>query len=113
VTGYSQVLHGEAVAFGMVVESRMAAARGLLPVDTLDRILSLLRTVGLPTTAAELGTAVDGELLLEAVDRIRMIRGGGHRFVLPMAVGETVIADDVAAGELRAALADCGIDLSG
>jgi 3-dehydroquinate synthase len=113
VTGYSEVLHGEAVAFGMVVESRLAAARGLLSDEALDRILALLRTVGLPTTAAELGAPVDGELLLDAVDRIRLIRGGGHRFVLPMAVGETVIADDVTPGELHAALAECGVDLSG
>ncbi len=33
VTGYSALLHGEAVAFGMVVESRIAAARGLLDAD--------------------------------------------------------------------------------
>ena len=43
VTGYSSLLHGEAVAFGMVVEARMAAARGLLGADTLERILRLLR----------------------------------------------------------------------
>ena len=50
VTGYSALLHGEAVAFGMVVEARMAAARGLLLApDTLERILGLLRRVGLPT----------------------------------------------------------------
>jgi 3-dehydroquinate synthase len=112
VTGYGQVLHGEAVAFGMVVEARMSAVRGLLAGETLDRILGLLRAVGLPTTAAELGAPLDGERLLEAVDRIRMIRGGGYRFVLPMAVGETVIADDVTAGELRSALRECGIDLA-
>jgi 3-dehydroquinate synthase len=109
VTGYGDVLHGEAVAFGMVVEARMAAARGLLAPATLDRILGLLRRVGLPTAAAELPVPVDAERLLEAVERIRLIRGGGYRFVLPVEVGETVIADDVAPAELRAALADCGI----
>jgi 3-dehydroquinate synthase len=111
VTGYSALLHGEAVAFGMVVEAHMAEARGLLPPATLERILRLLRRVGLPTTAAELPAEVDGERLLEAVERIRLIRGGGYRFVLPIELGETVIADDVGPDELRAALAVAGIDL--
>jgi 3-dehydroquinate synthase len=110
VTDYSALLHGEAVAFGMVVEARMAAARGLLADGTLARILGLLRRVGLPTSAAELPAAVDPKRLLAAVERIRLIRGGGYRFVLPMELGETVIADDVGPGELRAALAACGIE---
>jgi 3-dehydroquinate synthase len=111
VTGYSGLLHGEAVSFGMVVEARMASARGLLPPRGLSRILGLLRRVGLPTTAAELPAPVEAEELLQAVERIRLIRGGGYRFVLPIDVGETVIADDVSPDELRQALADCGIDV--
>src|SRR5215216_2444237 len=47
VTGYGDVLHGEAVAFGMAVEAQLAAERGLLSVDHLDQILGLLRRVGL------------------------------------------------------------------
>ena len=37
VTGYSELLHGEAVAFGMAVEAQLAAARGLLAAERLDR----------------------------------------------------------------------------
>jgi 3-dehydroquinate synthase len=113
ITGYGALLHGEAVAFGMVVEARMAEARGLLASDTLERILGLLRHVGLPTAAAELPARVDPRRLLGAVERIRLIRGGGYRFVLPIELGETVIADDVEPDELRAALRACGIDLPG
>lgn len=109
VTGYSALLHGEAVAFGMVVEARMAAARGILPKAELDRILDLLRRVGLPTSADELPGPVDGGDLLQATERIRLIRGGGYRFVLPIAIGETAIADDVEPAELRAALRASGI----
>jgi 3-dehydroquinate synthase len=109
VTGYGALLHGEAVAFGMAVETRMAAARGLVAAGLLDRVTGLLRRVGLPTCAAELAAPVDGARLLAAIERIRLIRGGGYRFVLPIDLGETVIADDVEPGELRAALAGCGI----
>jgi 3-dehydroquinate synthase len=111
VTDYSALLHGEAVAFGMVVEARMASARGLLADATLDRILGLLERVGLPTGAAHLRAQVDGCELLEAIERVRLIRGGGYRFVLPIDLGETVIADDVTPDELCAALAACGIDV--
>jgi len=113
VTGYDALLHGEAVAFGMVVETRMAAARGLLSDVTLSRVLGLLRRVGLPTAADELAAPIDGDRLLAAIERIRLIRGGGYRFVLPIDLGETVIADDVSPGELRASLAACGIRVPG
>lgn len=109
VTSYTALLHGEAVAFGMAVEAQIAAARGLLAPDMLERMLGLLRRVGLPTCAHELPTEVDPERLLAATERIRLIRGGGYRFVLPIDLGETVIADDVTPAELRAALRCCGV----
>jgi 3-dehydroquinate synthase len=109
VTSYTALLHGEAVAFGIAVEAQIAAARGLLAPDMLERMLGLLRRVGLPTCAGELPTEVDPERLLAATERIRLIRGGGYRFVLPIDLGETVIADDVTRAELRAALRCCGI----
>jgi 3-dehydroquinate synthase len=109
VTSYTALLHGEAVAFGMAVEAQIAAARGLLAPELLERMLGLMRRVGLPTTARELPTEIDPERLLAATERIRLIRGGGYRFVLPIDFGETVIADDVTPGELRAALRRCGI----
>jgi 3-dehydroquinate synthase len=112
VTSYTELLHGEAVAFGMAVEAEMAAARGLLAPETLDRIVGLLRRVGLPTCADELPCVVDGDRLLSATERIRLIRGGGYRFVLPIEPGETVIADDVTPAELRAALRRCGIHVT-
>jgi 3-dehydroquinate synthase len=109
VTGYTELLHGEAVAFGMAVESHLAAARGLLDADRLEEILGLLGRVGLPTTARELPARLDGPRLEQAMERIRLIRGGGYRFVLPVDIGETVIADDVSPEELRDALRRCGV----
>ena len=109
VTGYSELLHGEAVAFGMAVEAQLAAARGFLGADRLEEILGLLRRVGLPTTARELPAQLGEARLLQAIERIRLIRGGGYRFVLPIDIGETVIADDVSPEELREALRRCGV----
>jgi 3-dehydroquinate synthase len=109
VTGYGPLLHGEAVALGMVVESRIAAARGLLAPALLERLLALLRRCGLPTAAAELAAPVEGEAVLAAMEHVRLIRAGSLRWVLPVDLGQTVIADDVGEEEVRRALRDCGV----
>ena len=113
VTGYGPLRHGEAVAFGMVVESRIAANRGLLPAETLERLIALLERVGLPTCAAQLPVAVDGDAIVAAMSKVRLIRAGSLRYVLPVCLGETEIADDVSNSELREALAETGVRSSG
>ncbi|MCP3803607.1 3-dehydroquinate synthase [Allokutzneria sp. A3M-2-11 16] len=108
VTGYGPVLHGEAVAFGMACAARIAERRGLLSVSALDRIIGLLTAVGLPTTLAELPARLDAERTIAAMGQIRKIRDGLIRFVLPVELGETVIADDVTDDEIRSSLTtDC------
>jgi 3-dehydroquinate synthase len=109
VTGYGPLLHGEAVAFGMVVESRIAAARGLLDEAVLQRIVELLRRCRLPAAAGDLAVPVDADAVLNAMEKVRHIRAGSLRFVLPVAPGETIIADDVTEDEIRAALAASGV----
>ncbi len=104
VTGYGPLLHGEAVALGMVVEARIACARGLLDEGLLDRLVALLRRCGLPVQAADLPAPVDGRAVMEAMEKVRLIRAGSLRFVLPRALGETVIADTVGDDEIAAAL---------
>jgi 3-dehydroquinate synthase len=112
VTGYGALLHGEAVALGMVVESRIAAARGLLDEATLDRLVALLRRCDLPTTGADLAAPAGGAAVVAAMEKVRQIRAGSLRYVLPVAIGETVIADDVSTAELEAALAACGLPVA-
>ena len=109
ITGYGPLLHGEAVAFGMVVESRIAANRGLLAVEQLERLIALLDRVNLPTTANQLPVAVDAESVLKAMAIVERIRAGSLRYVLPVAFGETLIADDVGEAEVRTALNECGV----
>jgi 3-dehydroquinate synthase len=96
----------------MVVESRIAAARGLLADEVLARILELLRRCRLPTAAADLPVAIDADSVLSAMEKVRLIRAGSLRFVLPVAPGETVIADDVSEDEVRDALAASGLGVA-
>jgi 3-dehydroquinate synthase len=112
VSGYGPLLHGEAVAFGMVVESRIAANRGLLDAETLERIVALLRRAHLPTTGADLPPQVGPDAVIAAMEKVRQIRAGSLRYVLPMSFGATVIADDVTEEEARRALAQSGCGAS-
>jgi 3-dehydroquinate synthase len=109
VTGYGTILHGEAVAFGMVVETRISAARGWAAPELAEALEALLRRCGLPVHASELYGRVDGRALIAAMEKVRQIRDGSLRYVLPVELGETVIADDVAEAELVAALESVGV----
>jgi 3-dehydroquinate synthase len=109
VTGYGPMLHGEAVSFGMVAESRVAAARGLLAPALRDELVELLVRCGLPTRGADLPVAVAAADVMAAMEKVRLIRAGSLRYVLPADIGETVIADDVSDEETRRALAACGL----
>src|SRR4051794_18885712 len=109
VTGYAPLLHGEAVAFGMVVEARIAAQRGWLTGGVLGRPENVPDRCGLPTRGGALPREVTAAALLEAMEKVRLIRAGSLRWVLPIELGDTVIADDVTEAEVRAALADCDV----
>ena len=105
VTGYGPVLHGEAVAYGMAVAVRVAAARGVLPPAVAARIVGLLRAVGLPVLLGELRVAPAAEDVIVALDKVRQVRDGSLRFVLPTGIGSALIVDDVGHDEIRSALA--------
>ena len=49
LSGYQKILHGEAVAMGMVYAARRSEALDLAPAGTADRIEALCERIGLPT----------------------------------------------------------------
>jgi 3-dehydroquinate synthase len=104
VTGYAPVLHGEAVGFGMSVAIRVAVARGVLAPAVATRVTGLLRAVGLPVVPEEIPASFATDDLIAALAKIRQVRDGSLRFVLPAAIGTTLIADDVSDDEIHAAL---------
>ena len=106
VTGYGPVLHGEAVAYGMAVAVRVAMARGVLGPATAARIIGILRAVGLPVLPGELPMTPAAEDVIAALDKVRQVRDGSLRFVLPTGIGSALIVDDVGDDEIRLALHD-------
>ncbi len=75
--------HGEAVAIGMVGANYIASEIGLLPRTTAQRINSLIRSLGLPTKAAEL----DVSRVLDFLARDKKFTERTNRFVLPTDIG--------------------------
>ena len=69
----------------------------------------MLDACGLPTRADALPASVSADALLAAMEKVRQIRAGSLRWVLPVGARRTVIADDVTTDEVRAALADRGV----
>lgn len=101
VSGYDGAYrHGEAVAVGMVAESRLAGRLGWIGPEPTARLVALLRRFGLPVEAPGL----DPDAMLAAMGRDKKNRGGRIRFVLPRAIGRVELAEAPEA-EIRAAMA--------
>ena len=81
--GY-RMSHGEAVAVGMVLESRAAEAAGILKRGEADRITVLLERLGLPTC---LPPGIEPGRILDAARADKKSRGGELRYALPVSIG--------------------------
>lgn len=96
-----QLQHGEAVAIGLVCAARLAVRQNLCAVETATRIENLLRTIGLPTRIpSDLSTAA----ILSAMTMDKKRVGSHLRFVLPRALGDVVIVDNIPSEEVNAVL---------
>jgi 3-dehydroquinate synthase len=89
VSGYS-LLHGEAVAIGMALESELAEQIGLAQTGTAATIISALQSAGLPTA---LPSGSDGGAVIEAMRSDKKGRSGKTRFALPLRIGAMAGAD--------------------
>ncbi|HMP18151.1 MAG TPA: hypothetical protein PKD72_14090, partial [Gemmatales bacterium] len=82
-----RLLHGEAVAIGMVFATRLAVHLHMVEEQIVERLVQLLQKFQLPTEPeAGLSTAD----LLEAMRHDKKNTGGKLRFVLPSDVGRVV-----------------------
>jgi 3-dehydroquinate synthase len=101
VAGYGGAYqHGEAVAVGMVAESRLAERLGWIGPEVTERLISLLGRFRLPVEARGL----EAEALLEAMTRDKKNRGGKVRFVLPRGLGRVELTDAPTEADIRAVL---------
>jgi 3-dehydroquinate synthase len=83
VSGYS-LLHGEAVAIGMALESKLAERIGLAQTGTAASVIRTLQAAGLPT---DLPKDCAADAVLEAMRSDKKGRSGKMMFALPLRIG--------------------------
>ena len=98
--GYENLLHGEAVAYGLRAATRIGTSVGVTPPDRAARIEGLLDRLDLGRTP--LPYPLDAVIAATGTDKKHA--GGRLRWVLPTADGVTV-RDDVPAETVEAAVA--------
>jgi shikimate kinase/3-dehydroquinate synthase len=96
--------HGEAVSIGMVAAARIAVGLGLAGQPLADRIEGVLAAWGLPVACPPL--EADG--IWEAMAHDKKRRGRALRWVLPRAVGEVEIVEDVPSEAVKPVLREMG-----
>ena len=107
-----RVAHGEAVALGCVVATRLAVAKGRCAPAVADRFESHARLCGLPVRLEDLdiGTARVQQLLraerwVEAMSQDKKRHAGALRLVLPSKIGKCALQTPVELKSLRVTLA--------
>ncbi|MFA9429162.1 3-dehydroquinate synthase [Egicoccus sp. AB-alg2] len=87
LTGYNEVLHGEAVAIGTVVALRLGVRLGRTPAELADRAEALLERLGLPVR----GPALDRDEMWATIARDKKADAGGVRFVVLDALAKPAV----------------------
>lgn len=95
--GYGEWLHGEAVAVGMVMAAKVAAARGWLSAEHVARVCRMLSQFDLPVAPPANMTIKD---FLPYMKTDKKVKDGTMRFVLPTSFGQTAVVSDVTEAEL-------------
>ena len=106
-TGYGpELLHGEAVAIGIVMAFELSAALGLCPAGDVERVRRHFARVGLPVgLPSASGRVWDPDALLEHMRHDKKVRDGRMVFILVRAIGEAFVTADVDPADVRRLLA--------
>ncbi len=98
-TGYTQLLHGEAVAWGMIAAAHIALSTGKLDSVTAGRITNSILGFGrLPRMTLRTAS------VLKRLRSDKKTRQGVVHFILPREIGKVEIASDVPEAVVRLAV---------
>jgi 3-dehydroquinate synthase len=101
-TNYERLLHGEAVAIGMMGAAVLSHKMGLLRWEVVERQKALLERFALPTACPD----IDSASVLKAMELDKKVRGKAIRWVLLEDIGNAVIREDVSAEQVAEVLAE-------
>ncbi len=99
--GYGVWLHGEAVAAGMVLATKLAVLRNWITASECSRIQRLLALFNLPITGpADMST----DRYIANMQHDKKVLSGKIRFIVPTSIGSAKVIDDVKNEELTTIL---------
>lgn len=97
---FEGLLHGEAVAWGLIVATTISVMRGICAQADAERIYALLLSYGLPPRVSKERLHKTCQRLQE----IRLVRGQHLHFVLPTSISTVHIVPELEEGEIDLAL---------
>ena len=98
--GFGRILHGQAVALGMVAADRLAVDRGLIEAEAAEHVEGLLRRLELPVR----WDGLDADQIWQIMQHDKKVRGGQVRMVLPVMLGQVAVFDDITPKAVREAI---------
>jgi len=106
--GFSdRLLHGEAVALGMVMAFDFSARKGLVAPADAARARQHLAAVGLPTHVKDVAGGVPNvDVLMNLIAQDKKVKRGKLTFILVRGIGQAFVESNVDPAEVRAFLAE-------
>ncbi len=106
--GFSErLLHGEAVALGIVLAFEFSARKGLIAASEATRAAAHLAAVGLPTHLKDIaGGAPAVDALMDLIAQDKKVKRGTLTFISVRGIGRAFIENNVDAAEVRTFLTD-------
>jgi 3-dehydroquinate synthase len=106
--GFSErLLHGEAVALGMMLAFAFSARRALLPEAEAERVRRHLADAGLPTRIRDVpGPQPSADRLMELIAQDKKVRRGALTFILARGIGQSFVAPEIDPADVRVFLSD-------
>ena len=98
------LLHGEAVALGMLLAFRLSAVMGLCAPEVTDRVSAHLAAAGLPVCIPDIGLHLDTDTLISHMQQDKKTEAGNLVFVLAHDIGGAEVRRDVSLDQLHALL---------
>lgn len=105
LSGYGELLHGEAVSIGMLYASRLAELRGFIDADMTTRQRELLSSLHIPTALPD-SSKCPADAIIQKMLLDKKTVGGQLRFVLPTKMGHVETFGDVPEADVRQVIAE-------
>src|ERR1700736_5113758 len=101
VAGYGTLLHGEAVALGMVAAAHVSAERAGLRGEDIEDLMSVIRRFDLPT---KLPDQLSRSQILKKAFADKKFVNGKIRFVVTPRLGSALLAENITVEDLESGL---------